>query len=77
LSETFLAVNYPTSGPLNNTIAFFTGTDDYLMIRRYGEWLGKSYITMTRKDYVSLSQIKDVSVEVWNGRVYVSLLYHY
>ena len=36
----FFAVKKPPTNPANNTIAFFTGEDEYQMTRSYGQWLG-------------------------------------
>lgn len=54
-----LAMNKPPTHPDNNTIAFFTGEDQYEMTRTYGKWLGSEYIQMAGKEYVSISEIQD------------------
>lgn len=42
----FLAMNKPPTHPANNTVAFFTGEEDYTMTREYGTWLNQSFIMM-------------------------------
>lgn len=44
-----LALNDPPTHPKDNTVAFFTGEDDYTMTRTYGQWLGQEYIVMKGK----------------------------
>ena len=43
-TSAFLALNNPPTHPTGNTVAFFTGEDDYEMTRQYGQWLGQEYI---------------------------------
>lgn len=50
-----LALNDPPTHPKNNTIAFFTGEDDYPMTRAYGQWLGQENILIAGKQYTSLT----------------------
>ena len=45
----FLALNNQPTHPTNNTVAFFTGQDDYEMTRVYGQWLSQEYIMMKGK----------------------------
>ena len=35
-----LSLVHPPTHPSNNTVAFFTGQEDYTMTRQYGQWLG-------------------------------------
>lgn len=72
LNSYFLAINESPTGPANNPISFFTGTDDYLYTRSFAKWLDHDYIGIKRKDYVSLSEVEDTYENPWEEIVYVS-----
>ena len=65
----FLAMNNPPTHPPNNTVAFFTGEDDYEMTRVYGKWLDSEYITMASAEYTSLTNIENITFSPWADRV--------
>jgi len=64
-----LALNKPTTHPANNTIAFFTGEEDYQMTRTYGSWLGQEYIMMAGKEYTSIYNTTDYIYSPWVEKV--------
>ena len=64
-----LALNDPPTHPKDNTVAFFTGEDDYTMTRTYGQWLGQEYIVMKGKQYTSLTKIEDFTYSPWREPV--------
>ena len=64
-----LALNNPPTHPTNNTVAFFTGEDDYRMTRVYGQWLGQEYILMKGKEYKSLTNITEFTYSPWEEKV--------
>jgi len=41
-----MSINKSPTGPPNNPIIFFSGTDDYQYTRSFGSWLGQDHITM-------------------------------
>ena len=45
-TDPFLSINRALTTPANVSMSFFTGTDDYLMTRRFGSWLDQSKITI-------------------------------
>ncbi len=71
-TDPFMAINDSPTTPPNNTMGFFTGTDDFMFTRRMALWLNQEYISIYRKDYDSISQLSDRYVEPWTGRDYVS-----
>lgn len=40
----FLALDAPPTHPVNNTIAFLTGEDNYLLTRNYALWLNSTEV---------------------------------
>ena len=64
-----LALNNPPTHPTNNTVAFFTGEEDYTMTRTYGQWLGQEYIMMKGKQYTSINQIEEFIYSPWEEKV--------
>lgn len=69
--DPFMAINQSPTSPVNNTVVFFTGTDDYMYTRRMARWLDQEYITIKKKDYDSISTLSDSYVEPWIGRDFV------
>ena len=47
-------------------MGFFSGTDDYLYTRRFSRWLDRDYITIKRKDYVSISVVNETYDNPWD-----------
>jgi CD36 family len=70
-NDPFMAINMSPTSPPNNTIVFFTGTDDFLYTRRMARWLDLDYISILKRDYDSLSTLSDRNVEPWDGRVFL------
>lgn len=68
-TSSFLSLNNPPTHPKNNTIAFFTGEDDYTMTRTYGQWLGQENILMAGKQYTSMTTIEDYTYSPWEETV--------
>jgi len=68
-TSSFLALNNPPTHPTDNTVAFFTGQDDYTMTRTYGKWLDQEYIKMKGKQYTSITQIEDYIYSPWKEPV--------
>lgn len=67
-NDPFMSINTSPTQPPNNTVAFFTGTDDYLFTRRVARWLNLEYVSMKRMDYDSISTLSNRYVEPWMGR---------
>jgi hypothetical protein len=70
-NDPVMGINLSPAYPPNNTIAFFTGTDDSLYTRRIARWLNLDYITMKRRDYDTMSTLSDRYTEPWDGRIYI------
>lgn len=66
LNSYFLSINQSPTGPANNSIGFFSGTDDYRYTRRFSRWLDRDYITIKRKDYLSISTVNDTYENPWD-----------
>ncbi len=64
-----MSLNESPINPKNNPVVFFTGTDDYLLTRSFGQWLGKSYISMAEKDYKNIYELKDINRMPWGEPV--------
>lgn len=64
-----LAVSQPPTHPANNTVAFFTGQDEYMMTRTYGKWIDQEYIKMRGKEYKSINEIVDYTYSPWRENV--------
>ena len=56
-NDPFMSINNSPAYPKNNSMAFFTGTDDSAYTRRVARWLDQTYISMKRLDYDSVSQL--------------------
>jgi CD36 family len=67
-NDPFMSINSSPTQPPNNTVAFFTGTDDYMFTRRVARWLNLEYISLQRMDYDSISTLSHRYVEPWMGR---------
>ena len=65
----FLAMNIPPTHPSDNTVAFFTGEEDYTMTRTYGTWLDSPFINMKGKQYTSINKIEDYLFSPWSEDV--------
>lgn len=70
-NDAFMSINDSPTNPPNNTMVFFTGTDDYMYTRRVARWLDLDYISIKKRDYDSLTQLSDRYVEPWEGRDYL------
>lgn len=66
-----MAINLAPTSPLNNPVTFFTGTDDYMYIRRFAKWLDIDYIAVRRQDYETINEMKDVFDEPWEQKIYL------
>jgi hypothetical protein len=54
--------------PPNNSIALFTGTDDYMYTRTLARWLDLDYVSIKKLDYDSISKLSDRFDEPWDSR---------
>jgi len=68
-TSAFLALADPPTHPKNNTVAFFTGEDEYEMTRAYGQWLGQDKIMMAGKEYTSINEMQDYIYSPWEQTV--------
>jgi hypothetical protein len=50
---------------VNNPVTFLTGKDDYKKTRRIMNWLDRPFITVKRRDYVTIEELEDVYEEPW------------
>ena len=65
----YMSINTSPTQPNDYPIAFFTGNGDYTYTRTFARWLDRPYISIKRKEYTSITNIQDVYVEPWEGRV--------
>ena len=55
LQNPFVSLNVPVTTPYNIDMAYYTGTDDYLLTRSFATWHNRDYISVKRKEYTSIT----------------------
>jgi hypothetical protein len=43
-----------------------------MVLRSYGLWLNRPYVTVKKNDYTSISKLEEVYIEPWEERVYLA-----
>lgn len=64
-TSSFLALDAPPTHPVNNSIAFFTGEDNYKLTRDYALWLNSSEVLVMALDYTSMTQLEPAPYAPW------------
>jgi len=62
-----LSLDKPPTHPDDNTVAFYTGEDNYELTRTYAQWLGQDQIMIKAQDYKSLTEVEDILYAPWPG----------
>jgi hypothetical protein len=65
----FMSLDAPPTHPKDNSIAFYTGEDDYTLTRAYALWLDEDYITVYANDYESLYTVVPAPFNPWSEQI--------
>ena len=66
-----LSLDNPPTHPVNNSISFFTGEDNFRNTRRYGTWLGQDEIKIQYNTYSSINNVTSAMRSPWTESVYL------
>lgn len=61
----FMAINSAPTSPPNIMLGLFTGSDNYIMTRMISSWFERDYVTVRRKDYEDIYNLKTIYANPW------------